>query len=468
MLRVTVLERGRIERVTDLTPSATPDQLGTPARRRLPATLYDRLWRAEGAREDRGEKAIFTWGRNRAYVGPWVGVVQVPGLQLELLPKADDRDLQDDKEVEEVRANLLHMLELSGLTDLRERGMADVRARRGMLLDQLAARFVARLLEELRRGADRTYTAEEGNLLAMRGRLMLARQVTINAAHRHRFYCAYDALSEDTPINRTLRSACDVLRQWTLPLGVQRSVAEAAALLDEVPPLPDPLTPPKVIFTRQNERLKDIFKFAVLLLSGLTPDVKAGANQTFALLFNMDKLFEGYIARFLERYVEPEIPGLKLHPQPKDHNQYLFHAVSPEGSKNALRLTPDLLFHYERESTQTTLIIDTKWKRLNAKEGYCPSNTDLYQLYAYVHRFGCLQAILLYPRVADEKEVCFQAMGSDNKQPIRQVSTKFVNMSGSLSTIQGKRALADELTRLLKDALKNPPVQTAATTGATA
>ncbi|MBK6682847.1 MAG: hypothetical protein IPG45_00085 [Deltaproteobacteria bacterium] len=168
-------------------------------------------------------------------MGPWVGVVQVPGLQLELLPKADDRDIQDGKDVEEVRANLLHMLELSGLTDLRERGMADVRARRGMLLDQLAARFVARLLEELRRGADRTYTAEEGNLLAMRGRLMLARQVTVNAAHRHRFYCAYDALSEDTPINRTLRSACDVLRRWTLPLGVRRRRRRGRGAAQRVP-----------------------------------------------------------------------------------------------------------------------------------------------------------------------------------------------------------------------------------------
>ncbi|MBK6682845.1 MAG: hypothetical protein IPG45_00075 [Deltaproteobacteria bacterium] len=124
-------------------------------------------------------------------------------------------------------------------------------------------------------------------------------------------------------------------------------------------------------------------------------------------------------------------------------------------------------FITSERSTRETLIIDTKWKRLNAKEGYCPSNTDLYQLYAYVHRFGCLQAILLYPLVAGVEEVCFQAMGSDNDQPIRQVSTKFVNMSRSLSTIQGKKALADDLTKLLQDALKIPPAQTAATTGAT-
>ncbi|MEQ1564188.1 MAG: hypothetical protein ABMA64_01030 [Myxococcota bacterium] len=450
MLRVSVLERGRIERAEELAPGDPWDRFGTHERRRIPAALFDRLQRAEGAREDRGERPIFTWGRDRAQVGPWVGVLQVPGLQLELLPKTDDREIRDGEQVDEVRANLLHMLELAGLTPARERGTADLGARRGMIHDQLAARFVARLLMELRRGADRTYSNEEGNLLAMRGKLLLARQMTVNAAHRHRFYCSFDALGEDTPINRTLRCACDLLRRWALPPPVQRGVQEAAALLDEVPPLRDPANPPSVGFTRQNERFKEVFEFAVLLLSGLTPDLRAGPNRTFALLFDMDKVFEGYIAQFLKRYVVPEIPGLQLFPQAREHREYLFLSSREEDGQRALQLAPDLLFRMDLGPDLAMLIIDTKWKRLDPTGGSRPSNTDLYQLYAYLHRYGCKRAFLLYPRVDGVREAGYRAMGPGKDNSTGTVGTRFVDLRVRLWTAAGRAALAKELDTIVR------------------
>ncbi|MCB9797536.1 MAG: hypothetical protein H6741_33010 [Alphaproteobacteria bacterium] len=457
MLRVTVLERGRIERADDLVVGVRPEDCGTPGRRRLPARLFDNLQRAEGAREDRGERAIFNWGRNKAQVGPWVGVLQVPGLQLELLPKTDDREIRDGVEVDQVRANLLHMLELAGLTRVRERGTADVGSWRGMVHDQLAARFVARLLTELRRGADRTYAHEEGNLLAMRGRLILSRQLTVNAAHQHRFYCAYDTLAEDTSINRTLRSACELLRRWALPPVIQRGVAEASALLDGVPPLHDPSDPPQVVFTRQNERLKDLFEFSVLLLSGLAPDVRAGANRTFALLFDMDKVFEGYVAEFLQRYVVPGISGLQLFPQARKHREYLFLPSEQEDGRKALQLAPDLLFRYPG---RPDLIIDTKWKRLAPGRGSRPSNSDLYQLYAYLHRYGCKQAYLLYPRVDGVREAGYRAMGPGKDNATGEVGTRFLDLRPNLATAGGRAVLAAELTRIVREGLGLPTMPT--------
>ncbi len=92
MLRVTVLERGRVLR------SDSDDEgveLGTVSRRVLPQRLYDRLVRSEAAREDRGEEAVLRMRRNHCLVGPWVGVMQVPGLQLEILPKTHESASQD-------------------------------------------------------------------------------------------------------------------------------------------------------------------------------------------------------------------------------------------------------------------------------------------------------------------------------------------------------------------------------------
>jgi len=108
MLRLTVLERGRIVRADSDDDRVEP---GTPSRRVLPKWLYDRLHRREGVREDRGGAAVFQWRRNHCLVGRLVGVMQIPGLQLEILPKTDDSaEQQDDEEVSDIRSNLTEML----------------------------------------------------------------------------------------------------------------------------------------------------------------------------------------------------------------------------------------------------------------------------------------------------------------------------------------------------------------------
>lgn len=460
MLRLTVLERGRIERVADLEPSAFKDQFGTPDRLRVPAVLFDRLLKAEGAREDRGEKPIFTWGRNRATVGPWVGVLQVPGLQLEILPKIElpPKAPPPDKPEEDPgaklgRLNLLYMLEVAGLTSFRRRDMANLRTRRGTVNDQLLSQFLSRLIEELRRGYDRNYLDEEDNLLTKRGRLLLSKQIARNSAQRHRFYCRFDTLGEQTQINRVLRSACDRLARWSLPLALQNDVVEALAILDDVVPIADVASVPSLTFTRQNERFQDIYDFALLILNDQTPDPRAGNNQTFSLLFDMDKVFEGFIAQFIKRYVEHRIPGLELHAQAKGNLTYLFDPSEKASSRGALELKPDLLFKYPSDGTTRLLVGDTKWKVLDPKYGGKPSRDDFYQLYAYVRRFGCHHAFLLYPRTPGVEPHEFHALDDKNAK-IGQVGTRFVDLSVALDNPTGRNLLAAELETILRAALK--------------
>jgi 5-methylcytosine-specific restriction enzyme subunit McrC len=456
MLRLTVLERGRLERAAELSGVDSLEGFGSASRRRVPAFLFDRLQRAEGIREDRGEKAIFRWGRNKAYVGPWVGVLQVPGLQLEILPKIETEDSSDPLGETDLRDNLLHMLSLAGITKVRERGMADLGRRKGMLHDQLVSRFVERLLAELRRGVDRTYAEQHDNLLALRGRLVLKQQLTRNAAHKHRFYCRFDALAEHTQLNRLLRSACDALRTWSVSQPVLRGLVEATALLQDVHPFPDHRNLPEVVFNRQNERFRDLYEFAVMVLRGQAPNARAGQNQTFSLLFDMDKVFEGYIASFLQRFVVPKLEGVTLHPQARNFREYLFEPADEGGGASALRLSPDLLFRYpDEKGVQQVFIIDTKWKRLSNDRGSRPSNADLYQLYAYLHRYGCQQAFLLYPAVHGLSTMDYRAVSCSADPMERTVGVRFANLRRSLWLPAEREALAEDLRSTVLQGLTN-------------
>ena len=285
MLRVTVLERGRIVRSDS---DADSVELGTTSRRVLPQRLYDRLYRIEGAREDRGEAAVFSWRRNHCLVGSWVGVMQIPGLQLEILPKTDTGAVQDsDQEVRDIRSNLMEMLLRGGLGAVRARGIADLALKRGNLHDQLVDAFLERTLFELRRGLDRGYATEEDNLATLRGKLVLSRHVALNAAQKARFYCRHDVLTEATQISVRLKQACRVLAARALPVTVLVKCQQVLAILDDVPDLPFRHREPDPVFTRQNERFADIYGFACMLLEGQAPDARSGEVETFSLLFDM-------------------------------------------------------------------------------------------------------------------------------------------------------------------------------------
>lgn len=446
MLRVTVLERGHLVRSDS---DADSVELGTPSRRVLPQRLYDRLYRSEGAREDRGEAPVFRWRRNHCLIGPWVGVMQVPGLQLEILPKTDESASQDgDQEVRDIRSNLMEMLLRCGLGAVRARGVADLALKRGNLHDQLVDAFLKRTLFELQRGLDRGYATEEDNLTMLRGKLVLSRHVALNSAQKTRFFCRHDVLTEATQICVRLKQACRVLAARALPVAVLVKCQQVLALLDDVPDLPFRHREPDPVFTRQNERFEDIYDFACMLLEGQAPDARSGEVETFSLLFDMEQVFERYIAAFLAAEVMHRFVDASLYPEAKGHR----HSLYLDGQEKVLRMAPDLLFVHETAGAKKTLIVDTKWKRLTEEEGGRPSRPDLYQLYAYLHRYDCQRAYLLYPKAAGVQTRDLGARGR-NDSHAGTVGVRFVDLNRKLWTREGKTALADELASIVREGL---------------
>lgn len=447
MLRVTVLERGRLVRSEFDAESA---DRGTPSRRVLPQRLYDRLLRSEAVREDRGEATVFLWRRNHCLVGPWVGVMQIPGLQLEILPKTDNSEAQDsDQEVRDIRSNLMEMLLRGGLGAVRARGVADLALKRGNLHDQLVDAFLQRTLFELRRGLDRGYATEEDNFATLRGRLVLSRHVALNAAQKTRFFCRHDVLTEATQISLRLKQACRVLVSRALPVAVVVKCQQVLTLLDNVPDLPFRHREPDPVFTRQNERFADIYGFACMLLEGHAPDARSGEVETFSLLFDMEQVFERYIAAFIASEVMHRFADASIYPQAKGHRFSLYR----DQQEAVLRMAPDLLFVHEAVGAKKTLIVDTKWKRLSDEEAGRPSRSDLYQLYAYLHRYDCQRAYLLYPKSGGLLPRDLHALARRTGDHVGTVGVRFVDLNRKLWTREGKTALANELAVIVRDGL---------------
>ena len=413
------------------------------------AFLEERLYRRLEKHEQhllRNGQSVFTWYSDSLKANQWVGVVQVPGLQVEILPKVDSlsqAENSDDDQWGESRRNLLYMLAVAGDVPVRSRDISRLATRRAPLNETLSALFANSLKDELLRGCERSYIKHEQNLRVFKGRLLVSQQLLKNSAHRERFYCRFDQFSEDTLMNRIFKAACRFLLDVTRLPNTQDTLRHCLLLLDEVQSIEvtDSLFA-KISFNRQNERFENIFHFCRLILGNRSPTVSSGKERSFSLLFDMNKVFERFIAAFLRERVMSNIPDCKLYPQARQNRLPLFQN---EKNRGELLLEPDMLFHHKQ--SQDNLIIDTKWKSGKV------SSSDLYQLYAYTQRYCCGQSVLLYPFIPGAKQRDLHILDEKNLQSGRKVSIRFVNVNRDLYKEKERKLLASELELLVREGI---------------
>jgi 5-methylcytosine-specific restriction enzyme subunit McrC len=421
----------------------------------LEEPIYRRLERCEHQLTKDGQP-VFTFYKDYIQAQQWVGIVQIPGLQVEILPKVDTKPAETHAtETDrwcEARRNLLYMLAVSGDVPVRTRDMARLTTRRAPLNETLSALFANTLMGELLRGCERNYVTYEENLRCFKGRLLVGKQLLKNAAHRERFYCRYDQFSEDTALNRTFKAASRVLLDATQMPATQDALRHCLLVLDEVSDvIVSPAHFDRVTFSRQNERFEDLFHFCRLILGDRAPTVQSGEARSFSLLFDMNKVFERFIAAFIHDRVMPKLPECKLYPQARNNRRPLFQS---EGQRGVLHLAPDILVCHKTELRN--LVIDTKWKRLTAGTKDAQggvSNGDLYQLYAYTQRFGCGQSVLLYPHVSGVAKKDLHVLDEKHQQNGRRVSIRFVNINRDLYVEDERKALTAELEQLVREGI---------------
>ena len=158
-------------------------------------------------------------------------------------------------------------------------------------------------------------------------------------------------------MNRIFRAACRVLLEVTRTPGTQDVLRHCLLLLDGVDDVEVQESDfSRISLNRQSERFEDVLRFCRLILSERTPTVQAGGTRTFSLLFDMNKVFERFVAAFLRRHVLRRLPGVQVFPQAAHHKRHLMEC---DGT-GVLRLDPDVLV----EAPASRLVMDTKWKLL--------------------------------------------------------------------------------------------------------
>lgn len=318
----------------------------------------------------------------------FVGVIRTPdGFQIEVLPKTGKA--MDNEQ--DARQLLLDMLRCLGEFRHIQIDAARLAATHMPLWEVFIGEFLRAVERVVKRGLRGAYNTRQDNIVALRGKLLMAAHLRHNLCRRDRFFAEFDEFSVNRPANRLLHSALRRVLDWTRSQAHQQLARELRFVFAEVPESAQPaLDFQRVRLDRDMGHYEDALAWARLILQGESPLTGAGKHSAPSLLFPMEKVFEAFVARHLPRQLAPRYT-LRTQASSLSLVQHM--------GKDWFSLRPDLLV---REGSTNRLVLDTKWKLLNqanTSDKYGLSQADFYQLHAYGHNYldGQGDVVLIYP-----------------------------------------------------------------------
>lgn len=332
-------------------------------------------------------KSIFRWDYNYLTCQQWVGVVSTPQITIEILPKIYNTD-----NYEQIRNILIYMLQVAYDVPIRNNINARVSNGRDGFFEILARIFLNELDFQIKAGIHKEYSKKTKNLPVVKGKIDFSQQFNKNLFVANRFVCSYTTLSGDNIINLAFKNALIIIASLVRTESnriLNRRLLSYFINIDGDIKL-NQLE--NISYNRNTFRFKKAVDLSKLFLNSSTIALKNGKIDLGLMLFDMNNLYEKFIA---QSYKRAKIDS-KYHPI----HRYLLEDINTEELK--IRLQPDLLIKTEHD----TILVDTKWK-VNSNRKNIPNEQDIYQMNAYLSGFPEVnKIILLYPKTpANDKMV---------------------------------------------------------------
>lgn len=345
-----------------------------PEKDRIPSRYHDRLEKLN----KKNDAKYYTIYSDRIKFKQYVGLLQVGDLSIEVLPKIDK---DDDKT--KWRHVLIDMLRMCSKIKIDSMSFANQKLENSSLFEIFIRNFLEEVKMLIREGLNKKYRKTDDNINFYRGKLLVNNQIKYNHLHKERFYCEFNTFDYDNKMNQIIKRALDILLKMNISASLQDTLKSIILDLPEISSKKITKSDfDNLVFDRAGEKYKEAISLAKLIILNYQPD-GTGQENTLAIFFNMNELFEEYIFRILRRYTD-------LNPKFKEPRRFCeFNELDKRGIRSDIYI----------ESRNT--VIDTKWKLLKNDSVKEIASSDLMQMYTYSKFFNCNRSILLYP---DENE----------------------------------------------------------------
>lgn len=329
---------------------------------------------------DSNNNKYFVGIRDGVKFTEYVGVIQIGGQTIEILPKADKNSNVDKDKWQKV---LLRMLGVCRKVRIETVSDAMLNRRNHSLLDLYFERFIHELEKLLHKGLIKKYRLNEGNVKSLKGQLQFAQNLQKNLIHKERFYTKHQTYDHEHLINQILLKALNILTSMLnspLLLGRLKKIQLSFPVIKEIPITETHLN--QIQLNRKTQDYHEALQIAKMIILNYSPDLCGGNENMIALLFNMNNLWEEYIYRMLLNANKPE---------------YKIEAQDIKDFWESKTIRPDIVL----QKGDQNFIIDTKWKVINNDR---PSDDDLKQIYSYNQYWKSTHSLLVYPNVGNMNE----------------------------------------------------------------
>lgn len=363
-----------------------PEFIATADRPMITQQQFDQIARLNDYLRRKGHPEPFELAHRSIKAKQYVGVVSFGAHSLEVLPKIDSIDTEDE------RTHLLTMLSQTRKLRLTKGTRASIGSHRSSFIEYFFREFLLELQHKTQCGLISRYQSKNDILPTLKGKFLASIQVRSGFAQANRFHCEYDEFSINNAYNQFIRY---VLRLIQPHLQVAKNQVLAKQLLWRLDGVSDCIIPPnsKLSHLSMDRSLSEydlLLSMAKLFFKRFSPGVVSGNQKLFSTFFDMNRLFEEYFALSL-KFLAPQRVFVQ---QPE---RYL--AIDKDG-KPHFKMRPDVLIQGKDGAFDT--VVDTKWKRLSRSEpNYGISHSDVYQLLAYARQYGCKKIALVYPASSD-------------------------------------------------------------------
>ncbi|MFN1647533.1 McrC family protein [Vibrio rotiferianus] len=330
------------------------------------------------------------YGYELIQVKNYVGVLFTPtGEHIEVLPKTGRKAADRETVISESRQLLLMMLQHLGSFRYVASDQASIASKKMPLLEVFIEQFLQSVNRLVKRGLKSDYVTQVDNLHYQKGKLLVGQQLRHNVINKHKFYIEYDEYLINRPANRLIATALNKLVAYTRSPSNQRFLRELQFAFVDVPvskSVKQDLSALKLDRSMLDYHVP--IAWAKLILEGFSPLSMKGESSALSLMFPMEAVFESYVASVLRSSL-PENVELTTQARSK-------HLVKHNG-RVQFQLKPDLLI---TKPDKSWIVLDTKWKLLDIEAyHYGLSQADLYQMFAYGHKYlnGVGDLYLIYP-----------------------------------------------------------------------
>lgn len=265
------------------------------------------------------------------------------------------------------------------------------------LLNFFVMYFIESMQTQMKKGIYFEYINKIENLNVMRGKILLSTYAKEKGISPMKIRCEYDEYSENNFLNQVLKKACISILCRINDNSIQGKIKKILSYFQNVDLIH--IDRKKLLdykFYKNNDRFKDCYLLARLLLLNLSMDNSQNNQEAFSILFEINTLYEEYIGILIKSIWDNSFRETYI----QDKSKFLLK--NEQTGKKNFNLRPDIVLYDLKNEYE--IIIDTKWKAIEVDSNVFYRSSDIYQMYAYITAYeNAKRCILLYPCIQKDK-----------------------------------------------------------------